>query len=262
MNIVKYPDDTSYAVVHPIKEFTFRINNYENLWHLNQIVDAHNNLGVKPVITVPSLIDAQADKRFNKNESSGLKLVCKFLNSMNANFKIFHPHNSEVVESLLDNVEIVDSSKFVEKVLDKLKPINNLILFSTDGGSYKWINKVADKIGFRNEVYGASKMRKYEDGKSTLTQYVDRQDFEGKDVLILDDICIYGGTFKGLSKILRERNCGKLYLAVSHMTVQNLGLDDVTQYFDKVFTTNSKYEEYFNFEDFPPKNLEVIKMFN
>mgnify|MGYP003647421108 FL=1 len=30
--------------------------------------------------------------------------------SMNANFKIFHPHNSEVVEALMDNVEIIDNA--------------------------------------------------------------------------------------------------------------------------------------------------------
>ncbi len=261
MNIEKYPDGTSYAVVHPMQKFTFRINSYEDLWHLNQIVDAQNNLGVIPTITIPNLIDAQADRRFANNQSSGLKLVCKFLNSVKANFKVFHPHNQEVVEALLDNVEIIDNSEFIEKVLDKLRPINNLILMSTDGGSYKWINKIADKIGFRNEVYGASKMRKYEDNKSKLTQVIDRQDFEGKDILILDDICIYGGTFKGLSKMLRERNCGKLYLAVSHMTVQELGQDPVTDYFDKVFTTNSKFDEYYGRDDFAPKNLEIIKLF-
>ena len=169
--------------------------------------------------------------------------------------------DQEVVEALLDNVEIIDNSEFVEKVLDRLRPINNLILMSTDGGSYKWINKISDKIGFRNEVYGASKMRKYEDNKSKLTQVVDRQDFEGKDILILDDISIFGGTFKGLSKMLKERNCGKLYLAVSHMTVQELGQDPVTDYFDKVFTTNSKFDEYYGRDDFPPKNLEIIKLF-
>lgn len=261
MNIEKYPDGTSYAVVHPMQEFTFRINNYEDLWHLNQIVDAQNNLGIIPSVIIPNLIDAQADRRFVDNQSSGLKLACKFLNSMNANFKIFHPHNSEVVEALLDKVKIIDNSEFIEKVLDRLRPINNLILMSTDGGSYKWINKIADKIGFRNEVYGASKMRKYEDNKSKLTQVIDRQDFEGKDILILDDICIYGGTFKGLSKMLRERNCGKLYLAVSHMTVQELGQDPVTDYFDKVFTTNSKFDEYYGRDDFPSKNLEIIKLF-
>lgn len=55
--------------------------------------------------------------------------------------------------------------------------------------------------------------------------------------------------------MLRERNVGKLYLAVSHITVQNPNhaLDAA---FDRIYTTNSKYETYslsnltvFNFKD-------------
>lgn len=286
MEIKKYPDGTSYAVVHPMQEFTFKINNYEDLWHLNQVVDAQNNLGITPTITIPNLIDAQADRRFNSNESSGLKLVCKFLNSMNAGFKIFHPHNSEVVEALLDNVEIIDNSNFIRQVLDKLhkdKHRNHcgtlkdthfdeeisdyLMLFSSDAGGFKPLMKLADKLQWKGEVYGASKSRKYENGKSKLVQVIDREDFEGKDILIIDDICIFGGTFKGLSKMLKERNCGKLYLAVSHITVENLGFDSITNYFDKVFTTNSKEFSYIATDSghdkigYYPENLEVIKLF-
>jgi hypothetical protein len=80
MQIIKYPDNSSYAVVHPQEEFTFRVNTYEDLWHLNQIVDALNNLGITPTVTIPNLIDAQADRRFENNQSNGLKLVCNFLN--------------------------------------------------------------------------------------------------------------------------------------------------------------------------------------
>jgi ribose-phosphate pyrophosphokinase len=278
MKIKKYPDGSSYAVVNSQEDITFRVNTYEDLWHLNQAVDALNNLGIRPTVTLPNLIDAQADRRFNNNESFGLKLVCKFLNSMNAYFKIFHPHNPEVVSALLDSVQIIDNFGFICRILseffNKGKGIHgdyqdNLILFSSDAGGFKPLMKLADKIIWKGEVYGASKSRKYEDGKSKLIQVIDRQDFEGKDILIVDDICVYGGTFKGLSKMLRERNCGKLYLAVSHMTVQNLGDDPVTNYFDKVFTTNSKYDNYHFIDDdgytnsLPSElpNLEVINLF-
>jgi ribose-phosphate pyrophosphokinase len=278
MEIKKYPDGSSYAVVHSQENIIFKINSYNELWHLNQTVDALNNLGIRPTVTLPNLIDAQADRRFNNNESFGLKLVCKFLNSMNADFKIFHPHNSEIVSALLDNVEIIDNSEFIGIVLNHVErgfhnqgfPLSynykdETILFSPDAGMYKPLMKLADKLQWRGEVYGASKSRKYEDGKSKLTQVIDRQDFEGKDILIIDDLAIGGSTFKGLSKMLRERNCGKLYLAVSHMTVQNLGEDPVTNYFDKVFTTNSKFDKYVEDNKIDrygqPQNLEVIKLF-
>lgn len=279
MKINKYPDGTSYVQeTNPTGYTTFKINTYEDLWHLNQYIDAYNNFnkgGIRPTITIPCLIDAQADKRFNVGESSGLKLACNFLNNMNADFKIFHPHNAEVVEALIDNVEIIDNSDFISTVLSKivlLKHKNydsftvgdtyrNLILMSSDAGGFKPLMKLCDKISWKGETASASKAREYKEGKSVLTQLVGNTDFGGKDILIIDDICVCGGTFKGLSKLLRKRNCGKLYLAVSHMTVQNLGQDPVTNYFDKVFCTNSKYEEYCGYDDFIPKNLEIIKLF-
>jgi ribose-phosphate pyrophosphokinase len=289
MKINKYPDGSSYVSINykqdcPLK--TFKINTYEDLWHLNQFVDACNNNNIIPTITIPNLIDAQADRRFNSNESSGLKLVCKFLNSMNANFRIFHPHNPEVVEALMSNVEILNNSEFIRKCLIEINRYHyswtdestlylnslkdNLILMSSDAGGFKPLMKLCDKINWKGEVYSASKSRLLDDdNNSVLYQQVDKEDFEGKDILIVDDICVYGGTFKGLSKLLKLRNCGKLYLAVSHMTVENLGEDPVTDYFDRVFTTNSKYDKYYCNEGedgfigkTKARNLEIIKMFN
>lgn len=299
MKIIKYPDGTSYAKIEiageyeipTISNFTYKINSYEDLWHLNQIVDVYNHLNMYPTITIPNLIDAQADKRFNKDESSGLKLVCKFLNNMKANFKIFHPHNAEVVEALMDNVEIIDNSEFIARVIayqitncsydngtprawddrkgkDNLSSVdryNNLLLMSSDAGGFKPLMKLCDKIRWTGKTASASKSREYKDGKSILNQLIAETDFEGKDILIVDDICIYGRTFKGLATMLRERNCGKLYLAVSHITVQNHEKDNVFNYFDRIFTTNSKYDVYYERIDGSSgkeiKNLEIIRLF-
>ena len=274
MKINKYPDGTSYVSDISVKLYiTFRINSYEDLWHLNQYIEAYNSVHETPLtVTIPNLLDAQADRRFNEGESSGLKLVCNFLNGINAKFKIFHPHNPEVVEALIDNVKIIDNQFFITKVITgidrtykntKLNPKNNLILMSSDAGGFKPLMKLCDKIGWDGETFSASKART----KNDMEQRVDREDFGGKDILIIDDISVYGGTFKGLAKKLRERNCGKLYLAVSHMTVQNLGNDPVTNYFDKVFTTNSKFDEEpyyhgsYGDEDVELTNLEIIKLF-
>ena len=139
--------------------------------------------------------------------------------------------------------------------------MNNLVILLPDGGAYKWGVKLADKLGFKGDVLAAAKNRKFVDGHSKLIQQLPDYDFTGKSVLIIDDISIGGGTFKGLAKMLRERNCGKLYLAVSHMTIESLGQDPVTDYFDRVFTTNSKFDTYYGRDDFEPKNLKVIDLF-
>lgn len=268
----KYPDGTSYVNSTDTSPAVIRINSYEELWQLNQYVDAFISAhGIQPNVTIPNLIDAQADRRFDKGATSGLKLVLKFLKSLPVkHYYIFHPHNQEVVEAYLDNVTIIDNINFITQVFSKIvleiPTFENLILMSSDAGGFKPLMKLCDKLGWKGVTESASKSRKYEDGVSKLIQKVDKLTFEGKDILIIDDISVYGGTFKGLSKLLRERNCGKLYLAVSHMTIQNLGDDPVTNYFDYIFTTNSKFDNYFiadkKGEPKTPDNLVVIKQFN
>jgi ribose-phosphate pyrophosphokinase len=281
MIIKKYPDGSTFAsgISETLNNSVFRVNSYQDLWYLAQSVDAYYNyFKEKPTITIPNLIDAQADRRFNSYESFGLKLVCDFLNKMPANFKIFHPHNPEVVEALMDNVEIIDNSKFITQVLLQglinhcpsilNKGINNdnLILMSSDAGGFKPLMKLCDKINWKGDVYSASKSRKLNDNSEfKLYQQIDRMDFGCKDILVIDDICVYGGTFKGIANLLKTRNVGKLYLAVSHMTVQNLGEDPISNYFDAIFTTNSKFNEYWfgTSEGIQQsiKNLNIINIF-
>lgn len=285
MRLDKYPDGTSYVTIpssweNTHQEFDFKLNSYESVIHLAQVCDAliHNN--VKATITITCLIDAQADRRFNEFQSSGLAVVARILepyvDGHNISLKVYHPHNPEVVESLFTSVEIIDNSDFITNVLTYLaffshkeygpdkKFIKDTILMSSDAGGFKPLMKLCDKLGWKGETDSAAKSRKWVDGESKLIQKIQREDFEGKDVLIVDDICIHGGTFKGLAKMLRERNVGKIHLAVSHMMLKRLSEDDpITDYFDFIFVTNSRHEEYrFAFEEDIPVNLEVVDIFN
>lgn len=276
--INKYPDDTSYSTCESANpNIIFRVNTYEDLIHLYQITDAfYAANGYKPVVTIPWLIDGQADKRDAYNKSFGLKIVISILKLMPVEkFRIFHPHNDIAVNMTLDNVEIIDNSEFVKTVLEDIYEVGsykynedfleNLIIIFPDAGAFKWGEKLLKDIRWTGSSYSANKQRPPGDGTEKLKQFIDRQDFEGKDILIIDDLSIYGGTFKGLAIMLKNRNCGKLYLATSHMTVREFPKDPVTDYFDMVYSTNSKFEDYISFKhgEFgrQPDNLKVVKLF-
>lgn len=251
---LKYPDGGIYAQIddftNPI--ITERINTYEDLFFIKSLKEACDYNRVKNVeLVIPCMFQQQHDRRFEENQSFELKLVSDFINSCNFDkVSVFHPH-SDSTQMGLNNVHIIDNSEFVSKVLDDIgsKPI----MLSTDGGSYKWINKLADKLDYQSEVYGASKSRDPQTHK--LVQVIDRQDFDGKDIIILDDLCVFGGTFLGLAKMLKERNAGKLYLAVSHITVEKPN-KELSNLYEKIYCTNSKYEAY------ELDNLKIIKQFN
>lgn len=113
---INYPDGDFYIeLIKPTIDFTFRVNKPEDLWELAHLIDVLNNNNIKPIITIPNLFSAQADKRFKENYSFGYKLIHNFLGNLNANFKIFHPHQ-EMCE-LLDNVKIIDNSEFIRRVI-------------------------------------------------------------------------------------------------------------------------------------------------
>ena len=251
----KYPDGGIYASVQdfsPPHVITERINNYEDLFFIKSLKEVLDYNGVKDVeIVIPCLFQQQADRRFETNQSFELKLICEFIDS--CNFKkvsVFHPH-SDVSSIAIKNFFSIDNSEFIKKVLADIP--GHPIMLSTDGGSYKWINKLANTIAFDEEVYGASKARKYDTEKNehSMVQVIDRKDFLGADILVVDDLCVYGGTFLGLSKMLKERNAGKVYLAVSHITVPNPN-PELDSAFERIYCTDSKYDSY---------NLNNLKIF-
>lgn len=260
---IKYPDGSFYCDVDlseiVMQDITLRLNSYEDYWFLWQFTETlfHNKIKLNS-ITIPNLLDAQHDSRFKENQSYNISGTVQHLRQLSlvANqVNLFHPHNSEVVKALFPEVNIIDNSEFIKEVIWSINGNypkeqiylnfrkDNLILMSTDAGGFKPLMKLCDKIGWTGETSSCSKSRKFVDGKSVLTQLADREDYNGKDILIVDDISVYGGTFIGLSKLLRERNCGKIYLAVSHITVPRISqqLEDA---FDGIFTTNSKYDSY------------------
>jgi ribose-phosphate pyrophosphokinase len=284
---IKYPDNSFYCEVDleqlVMQDITLRLNSYEDYWFLWQFTETlfHNKIKLNS-ITIPNLLDAQHDNRFKENQSYNISGTVQHLRQLTliANqVNLFHPHNPEVVKALFPEVNIIDNSEFIKEVIWSINgnyvhedgylnlKKDNLILMSSDAGGFKPLMKLVDKLKWQGDTASCAKSRKYVDGKSVLTQLADREDYNGKDILIVDDICVYGGTFVGLSKMLRERNCGKLYLAVSHITVQRLG-QSLENAFDGIFTTNSKYDSYEGERSHGPvvftndSKIKVIKMFD
>ena len=239
---LRYPDGGIYAKITDFSNplITERINTYEDLFFIKSLKDICDYNDVEVELFIPCMFQQQHDRRFNENESFELKIVADFINS--CNFKkvyIHHPH-SDVTQALIHKSRVISNQAFITTVLNDINS-ENLILMSADAGGFKPLIKLADVIEWKGETESGAKSRDPHTHK--LTQQVSTMDFGGKDILIVDDICVYGGTFVGLGKILKQRNAGNLYLAVSHITVKNPS-KELGEYFKKVYTTNSKYDEY------------------
>lgn len=261
--IKKYPDGGCYARITDTSTdyFKYKINSYEDLFMLRSIKDAWDNLtdGRPLNVHIPCMFQQQHDRRFDTNESFELKLVCEFINSCKFNkVYVYHPHNESAVLMGINNCSILKKTMqdYFSGIIHEISEVSEKppIILSTDAGSFKWINKLVDSMNGNFDVYAASKMRDQSSGK--LVQSIDCKDFDGRPIIVCDDLCVYGGTFVGLAEMLKERNCGNLYLVVSHLTVKNPNIR-LEKFYQSVYATNSK----FDLSEYDLQNLKVSNLF-
>lgn len=244
-----------------------RLNSSDDIITLALIVDTfykalNNHMSSGPVIWViiPYMPYQQADRDFGIDQSFSLDTITRIiLNPLHVHrYQVYMPH-SDITPALLRRTLVIDDSKFIRNVISKQLNINDsdIVLLSPDAGAYKRIGKLARSIAFGGPIAAANKYRELNTGNIESIE-VSVADFKGQDVLIVDDLCMGGNTFISLSKKLRERNVGNLYLAVSHMVSQNIN-PELLESFTAIFCTNSRYDVY---NDSGSGNLFVYDIIN
>ena len=214
---------------------TTRVQSFNDFGLLLLAVDALRRYGVEKLnVFIPYFPAARQDRVMVKGEPLSVKVYADLLNQLNLNkITIYDPH-SEVTPAVLNKCEVITNHTFIQKVVSALH--EDVLLISPDGGALKKIYKVSEFLG-GIPVIECSKKRNVKNGQlEGFRVYED--DLQGKDCLIVDDICDGGGTFIGLAKELKKHNAGNLYLAVSH-GIFSKGLEELNQYFTKIFTTDS-----------------------
>ena len=227
---------------------THRLNSFNDLGLLCITVDALRRMDVKIIdLFIPYFPAARQDRVMIKGESLSVKVYADIINGLQLNKVFVFDAHSEVTPALVNNCEVIPNHTFIKEVLNIIG--ENVKLISPDGGALKKIYKVSGFLG-GVDVVECSKSRDVKTGKlSGFKVYED--DLNGIDCLIVDDICDGGGTFVGLAEELKNKNAGKLYLAVSH-GIFNKGFE-VLDCFYKIFTTNSV-------KDFEGESVQVIKL--
>lgn len=190
-------------------------------------------VNVNTILRIDYMMYQQDDRLFDDNESFGLKVVCDFINTMQWDrVQIFHPHSDKV--EFIDNCEIIDNRAFIKDVMSNHDRTNTHWIIP-DAGAFKTQFKQLTKMDYPNFV---TCMKSRDHVTGDISTVVNTTDLEGKDCIIFDDICLGGNTFIQIAQELRKKNCGKLYLAVSH-GVFNKGIEHLYEYFDRIYTTDS-----------------------
>ncbi len=216
-------------------DVTIRIRSFEDMGFLLLATDAIKRSEISlGTLTLPYFPAARQDRVMNSGEPLTVKIYAQLINNLGFSKIVILDAHSDVAPALLDNCRNVSNTKFIQQVIQDIQ--TPVILVSPDAGASKKISKLSAALG-GIEVIECGKTRNVQNGQLTSFRvYAD--DLQQKDYLIVDDICDGGSTFIGLAKELKSKNAGRLYLAVSHGIFSN-GLNELSQYFDRIYTTNS-----------------------
>jgi ribose-phosphate pyrophosphokinase len=183
---------------------------------------------------------ARQDRVCNTGEALGAKVFADIINGLNLAKVIITDAHSDVVPALLNNVvnrTQLDTIKQNEALYNDLVA-KQFTLVAPDAGASKKTQNLAKALGGL-EVVQAEKIRDTQTGAITSTEL--HSDVQGKDLMIIDDICDGGRTFIELAKVAKAKGCTSVSLYVTH-GIFSKGLDVFDGLIDAIYTTDSFHE--------------------
>ena len=228
----------------PHEEVTIvhRVNSSADLMKVVMANDALQRAGHKEIsLYMPYLPYARQDRVMTKGEPLSIKVFTQIINS--CNFKrvtILDPH-SDAGPALLDQVEIIPNYTFVSIAFGRLSTdfgidMSEVVVVSPDAGAYKKIFKTCENVGFKGGLVLCNKVRNLSTNEIIKISF--DGDVEGKNCVIIDDICDGGRTFIELGKQLKEKGASRVFLFVTH-GIFLYGEEPLMGTIDHVYTTRS-----------------------
>ena len=246
LNPTTFPDGTKLIKYNPTfvegaHRITWLYDNDEELFQLIALVKhLKGKARCRIWLNLPYVPNARMDRVKNSDEVFTLKAFADTINWLGfEGVTICNPH-STVSEALFDRVR-VDFDCVVEdvkRVLDTSPNKIDVLYFPDEGACKRQGDLLKD---FNLPVAFGIKKRDWKTGQILGLNVVTPIDLDGKNILIIDDICSRGTTFVKSAEKLKELGAGKIALYVTHCentinygdVLKNNGLIDI------VYTTNS-----------------------
>ena len=220
-----------------------RVANPTDLFILMQVGNILNRQGIIFDIQINYLMSMRMDRVMSFNEAYSLEIVANMINSLNARkVKILEPHSEKTLALI----------KRSSKIDDGILLTDYLKVYPDEGAAERYnANPMTDVI--------FKKKRNLSDGRIISIEPINPDVLHKtyKPIMVIDDLCDGGSTFKLIANYLnevvpnQERN-----IVVTHMVNPN-GIQTLSVHYDKVFFTNS-YKDW-DKEDLP-SNVTIISL--
>lgn len=230
---------------------TCRITNSEELFILMQVCDILRRHGIEFLISISYLMSMRMDRVMDFNRPFSLSIICDILDNLGArSIGLYCPH-SAVYKGLFKNTLVVELPSALKMNLKSYQ-----LVLPDDGARDRYDKLVQDE----EYVFGV-KSRDLTTGKIISIDIGNPENFDGRPLLIRDDLCDGGGTFLGLAKAVRDIKPNvELSIMVDHI-VNPRGIENLSKNFGRVWFTNSYKDWRAAWEHQPtpfPKNVIQI----
>jgi len=188
----------------------------DNLMELLITIDAVKRASADNItVVMPWYGYSKQDRKAASREPISAKLVANLLTIAGANRIVTVDLHASQIQGFFDiPVDNLYAMPILAKHFQK-KNLKNFVIVSPDEGGVKINSKLASKL--RLPLVVISKERSYElDGHDKVQKAIVLGDMKGRDVIMMDDMIMTGGTVTAAVKILKENGAGKIYLAFIH----------------------------------------------
>lgn len=228
-----------------------RIQSSQDVMELLMVTEALRAWDSTPIrLVLPCLAYQRQDRRCCAGESHSLKVFAGLINGLGFESVTVFDLHSDVAGALIDRINIIDQKTVIgrfdalNKRLQPTSPADRPLFVSPDAGSNK---KTSELAGLYSHDYfiRADKLRELATGKIKEIVVVNpREEVEGRQCVIVDDLGDRMGTFIGLAKALKAKGAASVEVYITHalLTLPN-PIDVLAPLYaagvDRVWATNS-----------------------
>lgn len=240
--IIRYPDGQVSVRVRSTEEeveILSRMSSFNDVQKILCAAAAVRDLdpSVSLSLEAPYFLGARSDRRFCIGQDFYLKdVICPIINSVGFNrVYTLDPHSS-VLPALVDHCIAHHPAGLWNMAREWVKSSAGITILCPDAGAQNRADMAAEHMRASEIVY-CTKSREISTGRITKA-CVPCDDFKGRDVVIVDDICDGGRTFTWLAGLIANRNVKGIYLVVTH-GVFSAGFGELGKHFSQIFCTDS-----------------------
>lgn len=220
LDVTVFPDNTSQ--VWKLSEWLLKETNWFHItWEytqegdflrIAQLKDLLDSYGHRSVLRIKYLPYGRQDKEISNTATFALRTFAKLLNSLNFEEIIIMDPHSTVALDLIKNSRAEYPKRMIEELIHQ--GYCTLACYPDKGARTKYTEVYKDLIGTAH-VYG-EKVRDQLTGNITKYDLIGGERVKGEKILIIDDICDGGMTFKILAKDLLAAGAAEVNLFVTH----------------------------------------------